>query len=229
LANKAVAIIAVSENTKNDIIKLYGIDENKITVVYHGNSLFVDDNMNTLINKLPERYILYVGDRWAYKNFDYFVKSVIPILQKDKGLYLVCGGSHPFNKKEIRLLKYYRCENRVLHVCVSDNDTLIGLYKNALAFVFPSLYEGFGIPVLESFSCGCPVVLSNSSSFPEVAGEAGVYFNPEDESSIREAIGSVIYNEEVRADLIKKGYKQLEKFSWEKTALETRRVYESVL
>ncbi len=227
LAKAATRIIAISENTKKDIIRIYGIDEKKIKVIYLGNSL-VNDGFCT-VPGLPSRYILYIGDRWAYKNFEYFLKSIVPMLKKDKDLYLVCGGSHPFNKNEIRLLEYYRCENRVLHVKASDNATLIGLYKNALAFVFPSLYEGFGIPVLESFSCGCPVVLSNSSSFPEVAGEAGVYFNPEDETSIRQAIKNVIYNDQIRGDMIKKGYKQLNKFSWEKTAFETRKVYESVL
>ena len=196
-------------------------------MVYLGSSL--KNTKSQLKISMPERYILYIGERWDYKNFEIFLKSIIPLLKKDKDIYLICGGSNPFNKNEIKYFKYLDCEHRVLHIKIDNDVILANLYKHAMAFIFPSLYEGFGIPILESFSCGCPVILSNSSSFPEVAGDAGVYFNPEDELSIRKAIESVIYDDNLREEMKKKGYKQLSKFSWEKTALQTKKVYESLI
>ena len=106
---------------------------------------------------------------------------------------------------------------------------MVSLYKKALAFVFPSLYEGFGIPVLESFSCGCPVILSNTSSFPEVAADAAEYFNPEDEMSMIAAVKKMLYDEGMRAELRRRGFERLKYFSWEKTVSETKKVYESLL
>jgi glycosyltransferase involved in cell wall biosynthesis len=106
---------------------------------------------------------------------------------------------------------------------------LIYLYQNALAFVFPTLYEGFGIPILESFACGCPAVLSNTSSLPEVGGDAAVYFDPQDMDSIKTTVMSVIYNEKKRHEMVARGYEQLNKFSWAKTAQQVEEVYISLL
>ena len=227
LAEKADAIIAISENTRQDIIKLYGIDSKKIKVIYLGNSLVGSESDSDV--KLPGKYILYIGNRALYKNFKLFVKAIAPLFRQDSNLYLVCGGGNIFSPEEINLFKDLSCENRIIHQQVKEDRTLASLYKNALAFVFPSLYEGFGIPVLESFSCGCPVILSNSSSFPEVALDAAEYFNPEDELSITEAVKKVIYCEDRRNELRSKGFERLKYFSWEKTAAETKKVYESLI
>ena len=102
-------------------------------------------------------------------------------------------------------------------------------YQNALAFIFPSLYEGFGIPVLESFACGCPLLCSNVSSLPEVAGNAACYFDPYSEESIRDAVVKLLDDSNFREELIDKGYEQLKKFSWKQTSEETKKIYESVL
>jgi len=229
LAQKAAKIISISENTKRDIMKFYNIDESKIKVIYLGSSLKKNDNLIDPDIKLPENFILFIGSRIRYKNFDLFIRAITPLLKSSEDLYVVCVGSGRFSEVESYLFNKLNIEGRVLQYLIND-DTLPYLYQKALAFVFPSLYEGFGIPVLEAFSCGCPVVLSNASSFPEVAGEAGIYFDPNDESSIREAVSKVVYGgEKVRKDLQFKGLEQLKKFSWEKTAKETIAVYKKLL
>jgi glycosyltransferase involved in cell wall biosynthesis len=106
---------------------------------------------------------------------------------------------------------------------------LANFYKNALAFIFPSLYEGFGIPVLESFACGCPLLCSNVSSLPEIAGDCACYFDPYSEESIKNAITQLIENDDFRKKLIVKGHTRLKLFSWEQTAEQTKRIYESVI
>jgi glycosyltransferase involved in cell wall biosynthesis len=117
---------------------------------------------------------------------------------------------------------------RVFYYPVNE-DALIELYRNAILLVLPSLYEGFGLPVLEAFSCGCPVAVSRTSALPEVAGNAAVYFDPLDEDSIREAVRKVVGDRALQEDLRSEGFKQARKFSWRKTAEETKAVYESVL
>lgn len=229
LAQKAAKIISLSENTKRDILNFYKMDESKIKVIYLGSSLKNNDNHIVPSIKLPNNYILFIGSRTGYKNFDLFIRSVTPLLKSIEDLHVVCVGSGRFSEAESYLFDKLNIEDRVLQYSINDG-TLSYLYQKALVFVFPSLYEGFGIPVLEAFSCGCPVVLSNASSFVEVAGEAGIYFDPNDESSIRQAVSIVVYGgDKVRKDLQFKGLEQLKKFSWEKTAKETIAVYKKLL
>ncbi len=118
--------------------------------------------------------------------------------------------------------------HKVHHIKVDDN-SLKNLYRNAEAFVFPSLYEGFGLPVLEAFSCGCPAILSNASSLPEIGGDGAIYFDPYDKESITNSIEKVLHDEEFRDNLIQKGYERQKFFSWKKTAASTKKVYESLL
>lgn len=228
LAQKADKIIAISKNTKNDVLKFYDIDENKIEVIYLGNSLEKNNDFRIPDITLPDNFLLFVGDRAGYKNFDFFIRSIAPLLKNDASLYVVCAGGGKFSEKENTLIKEQNINNNVLQYAVDDK-ILSYLYQKARVFIFPSLYEGFGIPVLESFSCGCPIALSKTSSLPEVAGDAALYFNPIDEFSIREIVSKIIYSEEIRKELQLKGFKQLEKFSWEKTANETVNVYGSLI
>ncbi len=227
LIHKAEKIIAISENTKKDICDFYNVDDDKITVVYLGNSLNNPFQGSDSV-VLPTDYILFVGERNTYKNFVFFLKSIASLLNKNRKLYLICGGSKPFISEELELIRDLNCENQVIHVSIGSDAILMQLYKNALAFVFPSLYEGFGIPILESFSCGCPAILSNVSSLPEIASSAAEYFNPEDETSILEAVSGVIYNNSKRMEMRTKGFERLNLFSWERTAEKTKKVYESV-
>lgn len=218
-------IIAISENTKNDIVNILDINPDKIDVVYLGNS-FPTIHKDKEYGYLEMPYLIFVGKRNNYKNFAFFLKSIAHILIKFK-VGIVCAGGGDFTKEEIQLLHSLKVENLVTQKKFVNDFELQTLYQNAIAFVFPSLYEGFGIPVLEAFSSGCPCVLSDQSSLPEIAINAALYFNPTDPNSISTAIEEIILNNELRTTLSLRGYNRLLDFSWKKTAIETISVYES--
>lgn len=230
LAPKATKIIAISENTKHDIIKLFGIKEDKIEVIYLANSLAAGtlEKGKGVAGDLPPKYLLFVGNRRVYKNFDLFVESISSLLKDDNGLHLVCAGGGKFTASEIAGLEKSGIMKKVTQRSFDDNK-LAQFYLNALALVFPSLYEGFGIPVLEAFSCGCPVIVSNISSLPEVAGNAAAYFDPADKMSIVSTVKKVICNDDLRQELKARGYERLKEFSWEKTATDTKKLYQGIL
>ena len=227
LVEKASKIIAISESTKKDLMELFGTDESKIEVVYLGNSMFpkLDTNLSF---EIPKKYMLFVGSRGGYKNFERFIKSVSGILDHDKKLSVVCAGGGKFTKSEMQLFSDLEIGEQVLQYNL-DDDSLAYFYKNTLAFIFPSLYEGFGIPVLESFACGCPLLCSNVSSLPEIAGDGACYFDPYSEESIKNAVLKVLEDNSLRDDLILKGTQRLKKFSWAQTAEQTKNIYEEVL
>lgn len=229
---KAAKIIAVSNNTKQDIIKFYGAEESKIHVIYHGSNLSKIKDIKIFtrdfLDKIPQKYLFFVGNRSGYKNFDFFVKSVSKLLIEDKNLNLVCSGGQNFNAVEMELLNKLNIIDQVVYF-EADDEKLSYLYSNALAVVLPSLYEGFGIPILEAFSCDCPVILSNSSSFPEVAADAGVYFEPGHSESLLVAIQKVIYDKKFRNELIFKGQNRAKNFSWDKTANQTVDIYKNLV
>lgn len=227
LVEKASKIIAVSENTKKDIIEVYGIDESKIKVIYLGNSLVY--NPDVIINiDIPKKYILFVGSRGGYKNFDKFVSSVSKILHSDYELCVLCIGGGRFTPDEIKCFSEYNISRQIFQYDLNDR-SLAYFYRHAKLFVFPSLYEGFGIPILEAFACECPLVCSATSSLPEIAGNAARYFDPYDEESMRDAILDVLNNEKLRDSLIQNGSERLSLFSWKKTAFQTGEVYRNIL
>ncbi len=217
-------IIAVSENTKKDILRFYPeVPEEKITVILHGYSpapLCAEPNPYG-------KYILFVGKRFNYKNFDAFLRAVAPLLKEDSELSLVCTGQD-FTAAERQLISELgvadKCRSRFL-----SEDELRTAYRHALVFVYPSLCEGFGLPILEAFSQDCPVCLSAASCFPEIAGDAAAYFDPTDIDSMRDAIAGVISSPALRSSLIEAGRKRLGNFSWEKSAAAHIEVYRSVL
>jgi glycosyltransferase involved in cell wall biosynthesis len=213
-------IIAVSENTKNDLIKIFPEVRNKISVIYHGSSFQqLEDNIS------KENYILFTGARWGYKNYFIFIRAVAPLLKK-YDLKLICTGQ-PFNDEEKDLLNNLQITNRTTCIFSSENQ-LSELYSKAKAFVFPSLYEGFGIPILEAFASNCPAILSNTSSMPEIGADAAVYFDPNSIEDMRKQIERVITSASLQNELIKKGQEQVKKFSWEKCAKETMEVYKKL-
>ncbi len=218
-------IIAISENTKKDVIEMLGIAPEKIDVIYHSTSMKPHVGPHRLT--LPQRFLLYVGDRDAYKNFRRLAVAFARIRQTDTQLCLVCTG-RPFKSHEMALFSELGINGFVMQIKASDRD-LAELYARAECFVYPSLYEGFGIPILEAWACCCPVVLSRASCFPEIAGEAGCYFDPFSEESIAEAITSLLCNEDERCRLVAAGSERLKLFSWEKAARATEAVYRKVL
>ncbi|NLD91046.1 MAG: glycosyltransferase family 4 protein [Fibrobacter sp.] len=224
LAERASIIIAISESTKNDIVDILGIPEERIQVIHLASSLKKYEDKITL--KLPQKYLLYTGLRNYYKNFKLFVEAVTPLLIEMK-MHLVCTGIK-FTKSEMSYLEDFHISDRIINICASDSE-LAMLYTNAAAFVFPSVYEGFGIPILEAFNCGCPAIVSNINCFKEVASDAAEYFDPFDKVSMYNAIAKVIECPDHRQKLISRGYKRGALFSWKKVVEETEKVYKSVL
>lgn len=224
LCQAATRIIAISEQTKRDLSAIFQIAPDKIEVVHLANSISPGHEMPEI--KLPETYLLFTGSRIMYKNFYFFVRAIADIL-RDHHVKLVCTGKN-FSTDERGFFESIGVQHHVLHIA-ADDAMLAHLYHHARAFVFPSLYEGFGIPILEAFACGCPAILSNTSSFPEIAGNAAIYFEPKDLRSIQEAIAKVIYHEDARNDLIARGYERVKLFSWASTARKTAKVYKKAL
>jgi glycosyltransferase involved in cell wall biosynthesis len=223
-------IICISENTKKDLIKIYDVPEEKVKVVYLANSLqksnlvsFENLKLNYNINK---PYILYVGDRRAHKNFQFLLE--VYASQFSKKYDLVCFGGGNITRKESDLIKKFDLSKNVIQV--HGNDTMLASwYKNSFCFIYPSLYEGFGIPLLEAMAMECPIIASNTSSIPEVVGEAGILFDPQSRESLINALESLVNSDSKRSKLIILGKQQEKKFSWDKMANETLDIYKSII
>ncbi|WP_026994137.1 glycosyltransferase family 4 protein [Flectobacillus major] len=229
LLDKASKVIAISENTKQDLMEFYRISADKIDVVPHASTF---KSMSPYVNshlKLPEKYLLYLGTRNDYKNFDNLLQAIVPIFAKHKDFHLVCAGGGKFNEVEVQRLQALGLEKRVQQITFHADNTLFNLYQKATAFVYPSRYEGFGIPILEAFACGCPIILSNTSCFPEVAQDAGWYFNPDSVAEMTARIEEVLLDKALQESLVKKGFLRQNDFSTQQTAQKTLDVYRSVL
>lgn len=226
LAEKAAHIIAVSETTKEDAIDMLHVPEEKISVIYHGVSI---SNSLQLKPVVDGDYFLFVGRRNDYKNFLPMVKAMAPYLKSHPSFKLVCT-ANDFNSRELAVFRDLGISHQLLHVFASYVE-LLSLYKYAKAFVYPSLYEGFGIPILEAYAMKCPVLLSRESCFPEIAGDAALYFKLNDQENTLSALLEQFTNmSQIDHDsLIGKQDERLKRYSWEKSALQLAEVYESVL
>lgn len=222
---RADKIIAVSHNTKKDLIEYWNVNPEKIVVVHHGIDL---ETMHNLEEKriVDAPYVLFVGERYQYKNFERFAQAFRLVAQNFPELKLACTGKK-FTEEETTFLNKLGVMHKTLYFS-ADEHSMARLYRDAEIFVYPSLYEGFGMPILEAMRYDCPVVLSNSSSFPEVAGEAGVYFDPLQMEDMAEKMELLLTSKETRDHIIQLGKQQLSQFSWEKTAREHRIVYDSL-
>lgn len=217
-------IICISENTKKDLLKFHPKSALKhIEVIYNGvsDSFFKIDNNLKLLEKIDDEnvpniiskcYVLYVGHRTSYKNFNIAVEAVSAI--SNKYHFVIVG--EPLNKIEKLFLEKYFQKNDFTVLSGKNNETLNLLYNKAHCLLYPSSYEGFGIPILEAMKAGCPVVTTNKSSIPEVAGDAAIMVDEISATNFKDAI-NCLSNEEIRFSLIEKGYRQSEKFSWDKT------------
>lgn len=227
LIRKAKHIIAISENTKKDIIHFYPeIDSQKITVIHLACSQGFQSEIQ--ISSHLSNYILFVGNRGFYKNFNWMFQSISHFL-KEKNMILVCAGGGNFSDSEIELFKSVDLDEKVLFIDISNDNILNELYTNAFCFIFPSLYEGFGIPILEAFSSNCPVILSKASCFPEVAENAALYFELYKPDTLVEQLNNLYSNKNLRYELINKSKDILLKYSWEKMVSEHMVVYNSIL
>lgn len=225
---QASKIIAVSENTKNDLIELCGVDPKKIETIYHGNSFNVNITRFSLPKPIEQPYLLYTGKRYAYKNFDRFIQSIKPILHANKDLWLVCAGGGAFKNAELNQLNQLQISHRVLYQPILDNEQLASLYNHAQCLVYPSLYEGFGLPIIEAFACGCPVITSMGSSTAEIAGDAAVLINPNDTDDMTHQIQEVLNNTTLQNQLVQLGHHRAHLFNWDKTANQTLKLYQTI-
>lgn len=222
----ATHIIAISETTKVDLMRLLHVPEERISVVYHGHTPIMNDNEPVML--LPEKYLLFVGGRGGYKNFRKFSGALTLIMMQDPELYLICAGGAGFQDAERGHLAELGILDRCQQHSVSDT-SLYWLYKRAVAFVYPSLYEGFGLTILEAFEAGCPVILSDTPSFVEVADDAAVYFDPNDEAQMAACIMHVLADSELKRKIISLGKERLKVFSMENCVAQTIAVYKKCL
>lgn len=228
----ANGVIAVSEWTKNDIIHEYDITPEHIRVVHHGTY----EKMDEIVAKEPElpfhtnSYLLYVGKRNQYKRFRWFLRSVAPLMWVRPRLKILCTGE-PFCRREWAWIFALGLFGRVKSRCFTSLE-MPSVYANAVSLVYPSSYEGFGLPVLEAMSNGCPVVCSCSASLPEVAADAAVYFRSEDASGLREAIKMMLPSggkrSELSIEMMRRGFARATLFSWNKCARETTEILNTV-
>ncbi len=224
---RADHIICISENTRKDLIKLFKVPEEKTSVIYLGFDLNDENNFNFKLQK--ERIILFVGSRKGYKNFKNLVIAFAQNNEIKSRFKLVAFGGGPFSIEEKTFFREIGLSNNNIIQEKGNDQKLIEYYKKASLFVYPSFYEGFGIPPLEAMSLGCPVACSNTSSIAEVVSNAGIYFDPYSIQSISRAIKSTLQDDSLRKVLIKKGEKRIKKFSWEKCSLETYNLYKKLI
>ncbi len=229
LAERADRIHAISENTKKDIVHFLGVDPRKIDVIPLGSSLdeLFDIEFAKHINVSYSDYVLFVGNRGWYKNFTNFVLAMSEIMQAHPTISIVCAGGGAFSLDETKLLN----ELKISRVCnINPTDAqLAELYRNAKCFVFPSLYEGFGVPLVEAISLGCPVAASRRSSFIEIGSGAVEYFNPENIDSIKRSILALISDDFDRIEFADRCRPVLKKYNWSECARLTLESYKKLL
>jgi glycosyltransferase involved in cell wall biosynthesis len=232
----ADAVIAVSESTKRDAVRLYGIDETKIKVIYEGvNPRFFPASPEAISvvrqkYSLSDSFILSVGTIEPRKNLTALLEAYRVVRDGGGEFRLVIVGKKGWLYEGFfRRLRELGLEQEVVFPGFVFDEDLTAFYSAADLFVFPSLYEGFGLPVLEAMACGAPVITSNTSSLPEVAGDAALLIDPNSIEALTDAMKSVMENKQLRDQLRAKGPKQAAKFNWESAARETLAVYASVL
>ncbi len=227
---KASKIIAVSYATKRDLVHYLGIPEERISVVYEG----VDHQLFKPVRRrlVDYPYVLFVGAEHPRKNFAGLLKAFSRLKSESrfKNLKLVkvgkAGGSEAeFRKHTLQVIIELEISADVIFTNYVAEEELPVYYSNVECFILPSFYEGFGFPPLEAMACGCPVIVSNRSSLPEIAGEAAIRVEPNDIEGIATAIRGVLTNQELRKSLINKGFKRAARFTWEHTAEQTLQVY----
>jgi len=227
---RASHIIADSQNTKNDLIKYSKIPEDRISVIYCGvdHSIFRPYS----IKPLNKPYILYVGSERPRKNLGRLFEAFAKLKGEFPELKLVkvgeAGRLGKYRADTMKKLDSLGITRDVIFVEYASELDLAHYYSSAQLLAYPSLYEGFGLPPLEAMACGCPVVTSNISSLPEVVGEAGIMVNPYDTDSLVKAMRQVLTNDELRANMVRKGLERAKEFSWERAAEQTLEVYNKV-
>lgn len=223
---RADRVIAVSNTTKCDLCERYDLPENRVDVIPHGNPLA---HLTGCEFDRPHEapYLLYVGNRSGYKNWAGLVEAIAGSATIRESLDLVCFGGGPFRPDESQLIGRSGLTARV-HAAAGDDETLAAFYRHAAAYVCPSLYEGFGLPCVEAMGFGCPIVCADRGSLPEVVGPAGIYFDPDDAESIRQAIEQAAFDAAAAKRLKPLMAERERSYRWSRTVAATLRTYRHV-
>lgn len=230
LKRKAVAaadaIICISENTKRDLLERYSVSAAKVVVIPLAAEL--DASLADRNSVVPERpFFLYVGPRVGYKNFSSLLHAFKVFAQSERDIVLCLAGPE-LSAAEEKQIQSMGITSRIVSLGPVSDEHLANLYRNSLALVYPSLYEGFGLPALEAMACGTAVIASNRASLPEVVGEAGLLVNPDSVAELTEAMERVVGDSSGRERMIVMGLARAAEFSWQRTADETVKLYKAV-
>lgn len=226
LLKKAYKVVCISENTKKDLLNYYNVEEDKVEVIYNGydDELFNINNVKEDIlvkYGIDYEYLVIVGASYPHKNIELALKALTNINEECK--LIIVGKDSEYILKLKKLSKELNIEEKINFIGYVPDEDLPSLYYYSKAFVYPTLYEGFGLPILEAMACGTVVITADNSSLPEVYGDSALVFNNNDEVDLGKKIVIALSNEELRKELITKSFDNIKRFSWEKTA---RQVYE---
>ena len=235
---RADSIICISQSTKNDLLEFYPEAASKpIHIIYHGVSKLVENSnkqefLASFKNKYKfelqsTKYFLYVGGRGAYKNFSALIDAFQRGGFKDQGYKIICTGKH-FSPEEMQHIQALSLTDSLISLGKVDMKDLGQIYAHALALVYPSLFEGFGLPPLEAMMSECPVICVNTSSLPEVVGDAGILVTEKNTNELVDALHAVL-SEKERQRLIAAGLENVKRFTWEKSAQQHFDVYQSLI
>jgi glycosyltransferase involved in cell wall biosynthesis len=222
-------ILCPSISTKNDLIEIYNIDEKKITVTYFGVEKFENVKIKNDITSHNKPFLLFVGARGRYKNFNNFIEAYAKSEMLQKNFNIICFGGVVFSKDEINLFKKLKIFDSISREKNNDDQTLLTLYKNAKCLVYPSSHEGLGLPPIEAMSLGCPTITSNHPAIVEGVGKASAIFNPNNIIEIKQVLEKNLRSADNLNKLTDLGYIQSKNFSWDKCAKETLDVYKKLL
>jgi glycosyltransferase involved in cell wall biosynthesis len=221
---RAAQVICVSESTRRDLLELFDVDESKVTVVHLGFDRMPRGEAPAT-NESGRPYLLYVGQRAGYKNFAGLLAAVGGTRALRDEVDIVAFGGGAFSAAELRLIAASGFSEGQVRQVAGDDELLGRKYASACALVYPSLYEGFGLPPLEAMAHDCPVIASGTSSMPEIIGDAGELFEPSSRAEIAGAIQRVIFSPSRIEELVRNGRRRLESFTWERCAARTLEVY----
>ncbi|MDA9146321.1 glycosyltransferase family 4 protein [Gammaproteobacteria bacterium] len=223
-------IICVSENTKTDLLNFYPeLANREIRVIHNGvNPVYYEKGKPEDQSQIEAPYLLYVGGRGKHKNFSMCLDVLLRQDSVGEDLKLCVVGGGKFTREELKKMDRLGVKSKVRHLGTISDETLAHFYRNAFALIFPSFYEGFGIPPLEAMAAGCPVMCSDKSSIPEVVGKSGAYFDPTCIDSAVSAL-ELLTDSKYRDEIIKSGLQRVKSFSWERTAKATVDAYRDYL
>jgi len=234
--NNATHVIGVSNNTKDDIEKFYSISKDKVTVIYNGfnekkksKATHNEIRATNIEEIISNNYFLYVGTIQPRKNIEKLIEAFDEFIKEKPDYKLVIVGKKGWLYEKIfAKVTELQLEKHIIFTGYLLDSDLGTLYQHAQSFVLPSLYEGFGIPLLEAMSFGCPIISSNTASLPEIGGDACLYFNPNDTMDMRDKINTIVSDTDLRKELIERGKQRVKKFSWDKCGSETLDVLKNV-